>query len=124
MTTTLEQYVQPDKQASSQFLTKEVVGLPFVKWVGGKRSIIDQLVNRLPEKFSDYYEAFMGGAALYFEIQDTLKQAFLSDSNLDLAIAFKVVKSKPNELIAKLEEHAKYDSIEYYYKIPKHNWRY
>jgi DNA adenine methylase len=121
VTTTLEQYVQQDKQNSSQLLTKETAGLPFVKWVGGKRSIVNQLVSRMPEKFGDYYEAFMGGAALYFEIQSTLKQAFLSDSNLDLAIAFKVVKSRPHDLIAKLEEHAQHDSVEYYYNIRKQN---
>lgn len=95
---------------------------PFVKWAGGKRSIIDQLVNRLPKEFGDYYEPFAGGAALFFEIQPNLKRAFLSDGNLELTITYAVVKKNPLALIAKLEEHAKKDSEEYYYKVrAQHN---
>ena len=90
---------------------------PFVKWAGGKRAIIDDLVKHLPNTFTTYYEPFMGGAALYFEIQTRLERAYLSDVNLDLVITFAVVKKAPKLLIAKLEEHARKDSDEYYYKI-------
>jgi DNA adenine methylase len=91
-----------------------------VKWAGGKRSIITELVKRLPSEFNDYYEPFMGGAALYFEVQEKLtKKAFLSDSNLDLAITFKVVKKDPQKLIDKLEEHASKDDVDYYYSVRK-----
>ncbi|PPD57404.1 DNA adenine methylase [Dehalogenimonas etheniformans] len=95
---------------------------PFVKWAGGKRGIIDQLVNRLPDKFGEYYEPFAGGAALFFEISDNLKKAYISDSNLDLMITYAVVKDMPDALIKKLEDHAKKDSEEYYYKVrAQHN---
>lgn len=90
---------------------------PFVKWVGGKRSIIDQLTKNLPENFESYYEPFMGGAALFFEIQSRINQAYLSDTNFDLVITFKAVQKDPKALIAKLEEHARKDSDDYYYKI-------
>jgi len=33
---------------------------PFVKWAGGKRSIIDELIKHLPETFENYYKPFMG----------------------------------------------------------------
>lgn len=116
---TLERYVQTSTKVL-EGTPKPKDASPFVKWAGGKRSIITELVKRLPSKFSDYYEPFMGGAALYFEIQERLtKKAFLSDSNLDLAITFKTVKKNPQELIAKLEEHARKDSVEYYYSIRK-----
>jgi len=114
---TLEKYVQ----ASTKVLkgtSKPKEASPFVKWAGGKRSIITELVKRLPSQFNDYYEPFMGGAALYFEIQRQLvKQTFLSDTNLDLVITFQVVKKYPEELIKKLEEHAKMDSVEYFYEL-------
>jgi len=90
---------------------------PFVKWAGGKRSIINELVSHLPHTFGNYYEPFMGGAALFFEIQSRINRAYLSDINMDLVIAFKAVQKVPEVLIAKLEEHAHKDSEDYYYKI-------
>jgi len=98
-------------------LTSGREAAPFVKWAGGKRGIIDELIKNLPATFGNYYEPFMGGAALFFEIQSRITQAYLSDINLDLAITFKVVQKAPELLIAKLEEHARKDSEEYYYKI-------
>ncbi len=118
--TTLEQYVQTNRKLIESQATKSKIAAPFVKWVGGKRSIIDELVKRFPATFGNYYEPFMGGAALFFELHERLtKQAFLSDINLDLVITFQVVKKNPDELIAKLEEHAKNDSTEYFYEVRK-----
>ncbi len=90
---------------------------PFVKWAGGKRSIIDDLIKHLPEIFENYYEPCMGGAALFFKIQSRINRAYLSDINLDLVITFAVVKKSPEALINKLEEHSRKDSNDYYYKI-------
>jgi DNA adenine methylase len=115
---TLERFVQPNVKVH-ECTSKPKDAAPFVKWAGGKRSIIAELIKRLPSKMGNYYESFMGGAALYFEIQESLTQAFLSDSNLDLAITFKVVKKNPEALIAKLEEHSLKDSVEYYYTVRK-----
>lgn len=42
---------------------------PFVKWVGGKRGIIDILVSRMPSEYGDYYEPFVGGGALFWATQ-------------------------------------------------------
>jgi len=97
--------------------TIEYEASPFVKWVGGKRSIINQLINNLPATFESYYEPFMGGAALFFEIQSRINRAYLSDINFDLVITFKAVQKDPEALIVKLEEHARKDSDDYYYKI-------
>lgn len=93
------------------------IAAPFIKWAGGKRSIIDELVTRLPLSFNTYWEPFVGGGALFFELYPRLIQAILSDTNFDLAIAYKVVKGAPEALIAKLEEHARKHSEPYYYKV-------
>ncbi len=90
---------------------------PFVKWAGGKRSIINELIKRLPETLENYYEPFMGGAALFYKIQSRINRAYLSDINFDLVITSKVVQKAPEALITRLEEHTRKDSDDYYYKI-------
>lgn len=45
-----------------------IKGKPFVKWAGGKRQIIDKLKQYIPEEFNTYYEPFVGGGALLFEL--------------------------------------------------------
>ena len=42
---------------------------PFVKWVGGKRSLLPELLARLPARFNNYYEPFVGGGALFFALK-------------------------------------------------------
>jgi hypothetical protein len=39
---------------------------PFVKWVGGKRFLIPEIIKRLPKEFNNYYEPFVGGGAFFF----------------------------------------------------------
>ncbi len=93
------------------------VATPFVKWVGGKRSIIGDLVARLPQNFNGYWEPFAGGSALFFENADRLTAAHLSDNNFDLVITYNVIKRDPEPLIRRLEEHAAKHSSDYYYKV-------
>ncbi len=92
---------------------------PFVKWAGGKRSIIDELVHRLPATFNRYWEPFVGGGALFFEIHPRLTSAILSDYNWDLMVAYNAVKRDSLSLIAKLEQHASRHGKDYYYKVRK-----
>lgn len=42
---------------------------PFLQWVGGKRKITEQLVNYIPNGLNNYYEPFLGGGALFFEVK-------------------------------------------------------
>ena len=43
---------------------------PFVKWVGGKRSLLPELLKRVPAQFGNYYEPFVGGGALFFALKN------------------------------------------------------
>ena len=90
---------------------------PFVKWVGGKRSIIQELKKNIPNQFLNYYEPFVGGGALFFELCHSFKKSFLSDKNLDLMISYKVIQVKPLSLIKLLKEHNINHNKEYYYKM-------
>lgn len=45
---------------------------PFLQWVGGKRKIVDQLIKFIPAKLNNYYEPFLGGGALFFQVRDKI----------------------------------------------------
>ena len=64
-------------------------GKPFVKWAGGKRQIIDKLKKYVPEEFDTYYEPFVGGGALLFELSP--KKAVINDSNKELMNVYNVL---------------------------------
>jgi DNA adenine methylase len=88
---------------------------PFIKWVGGKRSLIDILKSNLPNNYNTYFEPFVGGGALFFAIQP--KNAILSDINEDLVITYNMVKKQPIQLLELLHKHHKLHNEEYYYQI-------
>ncbi len=95
---------------------------PFVKWVGGKRQLIQQFRERdlyPPEGFdlktATYFEPFVGGGAMFFDLLP--KKAYLSDMNGELVTTYKVIKKDVNELIKKLKLHKKNDSKEYFLKV-------
>lgn len=82
------------------------VAEPFVKWVGGKRSLIPEILPRMPKRIGTYHEPFVGGGALFFAIADQIDRAVLTDNNFELVLTYSVVKRNPRELIAELERHA------------------
>jgi DNA adenine methylase len=90
---------------------------PFVKWAGGKRSLLREIISRFPDKFNNYYEPFIGGGAVFFAVYKHIRQAFLSDTNLDLIITYRIIQTQPEALIKRLQIHAKQHSKEYYYQI-------
>lgn len=93
---------------------RATVARPFLKWVGGKRSILPELMVRLPEKYADYYEPFIGGGALFFNVQP--KIAYLSDINFHLVLAYRAIRDDVDKLIPALRVHAKKHSKDYYLK--------
>ncbi len=51
---------------------------PFVKWAGGKRSLIPDIARRLPERMSEiYWEPFVGGGAVFFALDSLIGNARL-----------------------------------------------
>ena len=94
---------------------------PFVKWVGGKRGLLEQILPLFPREFDSYYEPFIGGGAVFFELFSKgllkNKKVILSDINKELVNSYNVVKNTPFELISKLEEYKNQHCKEFYYKI-------
>lgn len=80
---------------------------PFIKWVGGKGQLIEQLEALLPADFSErenvtYIEPFVGGGAMLFYMLQkypNIKSAVINDINPDLTLCYQVVRDNPTELI-------------------------
>jgi len=95
----------------------KITARPFLKWVGGKRSILQELVKRVPEDYTSYNEPFLGGGALFFELQPEV--AKLSDINFHLIITFRAVQNDIENLIKHLKVHEAKHCKEYYLKARK-----
>lgn len=77
---------------------------PILKWVGGKRSILPALDAHLPTEINDYYEPFVGGAAVFCRIRDRIQgRAHLSDLNQHLSWFYNALISCPDEVIEEYE---------------------
>ena len=78
---------------------------PFVKWAGGKRSLVPTLASYFPDEIGTYWEPFVGGGAVFFAFAKRIKHAILSDTNEELVLAYQVVKSDVEALIEQLRLH-------------------
>lgn len=76
---------------------------PIVKWVGGKRQLMFELLKNMPENYNRYFEPFIGGGALFFELQP--ENAYISDMNEELINLYQVVRDNVYELINDLQKH-------------------
>lgn len=86
---------------------------PIVKWVGGKRQLMFELIKNMPKSYNRYFEPFIGGGALFFELQP--EQAYISDMNEELINLYSVVRDNVYELIKDLSKHEV--SKEYFLEI-------
>ena len=94
-----------------------IKGKPFVKWAGGKRQIIDKLKELIPNDYNTYYEPFVGGGALLFELAP--KTAVINDYNYELMNVYKVLcdEEKFKQMCKALNSHEANHTEEYYYEI-------
>ena len=95
---------------------------PFLKWVGGKGQLLEQLMARVDGAgdFGRYHEPFIGGGALFFEMFRACrlrKHAWLADNNPNLIDAYWGVKKDVERVIELLLLHKKRHSKEYYYQV-------
>ena len=85
---------------------------PFIKWVGGKSQLIEQLDAQLPADLDSledvtYIEPFVGGGAMLFYMLQhypNINHAIINDINPDLTTCYRTVRDNPNELIASLQD--------------------
>lgn len=94
-------------------MKKNKLVAPVLKWVGGKRQLLDTLEPLLPSKISSYCEPFVGGGALLFSIQPRI--AYINDINSDLINVYTVIRDNVDELIAYLMTFK--NESEYFYSV-------
>ena len=99
---------------------------PFVKWAGGKRQLLPQIKERMPEKYNNYFEPFVGGGAVILELLPA--NALINDINKALINAYKQICNTPEaflKAVKKLDEEmlGKRTEVlgkEYYYSLREH----
>src|SRR5690554_3395034 len=99
---------------------------PLLKWAGGKTQLLDNIINILPGHINNYYEPFLGGGALFFNLSyyNLIKgRVFLNDFNFELINFYTVVRDNPDKLIENLDEFIQLGlTEESYYKIRSLNY--
>lgn len=91
---------------------------PFVKWAGGKRQLLDRIIERMPQTYNKYFEPFIGGGAVLFELQP--ENAVINDINHALINAYERISNEPQEFIncvQKLDSGIGEDGKDYYYSL-------
>lgn len=91
---------------------------PFVKWAGGKRQLLPQIKERMPEKYNNYYEPFVGGGAVIFELLPA--NALINDINKALINTYKQICSAPEAFLAavnRLDAEMWENGRDYYYSV-------
>jgi DNA adenine methylase len=98
-------------------MVKSKLIIPFVKWVGGKRQLMESILKLLPKNIKNYtyVEPFIGGGAVLFHIQP--KNAIINDFNSELINVYNVIKDNLEDLILDLKKHK--NESEYFYSIRK-----
>lgn len=93
---------------------------PFVKWAGGKRQLLGEIRRRLPVTFDSYYEPFVGGGAVFFDLQP--QQAAINDVNSSLVNAYCQIRDAPLDVMNCLDacdagQMKSADAKAYYYEV-------
>mgnify|MGYP001338206262 FL=1 len=102
-------------------MSKCKIQKPFLKWVGGKTQIIDNIISKIPKEINNYHELFLGGGSILFAILSMQKnneiiiknQIYAYDINLGLINLYKNIQKNKYELYKYIESYIKeYDSID------------
>lgn len=104
----------------STHISKFLKASPFIKWAGGKTKLLPELVKNVPPLFNRYWEPFLGGGALFYELYHLGMcpgTAYLTDVNRKLINAYRWVAKSPDYLCEKLIAHKKNHSRDYYYQV-------
>jgi DNA adenine methylase len=125
------QEVKPVKQVKKVTKKKKVVidqeqpeqkiQKPFLKWVGGKTQILDNVLSKVPKEFNNYHELFLGGGSVLLAVLSLQKQGkiviknkiYAYDINETLIHVYKHVQNNKDVLFGHIERYInEYDSLD------------
>ena len=106
---------------------------PFIKWAGGKEKELPIILKNLPSNFKRYIEPFVGGGAVYLNINS--ENSLINDKSSELMLLYKLIKEHNADFIdslneinknwislQKLVEHNSDELIKIYNKIQKNDY--
>ena len=110
------------------------IARPVIKWAGGKTQLLPELRRRVPSDFGRYWEPFVGGGAMLFDMLQQGRtadsysagctEATINDSNGWLTATYRAIRDNVTGVIAYLKEYeAQYRKrgAEFYYEVRKRN---
>lgn len=93
---------------------------PILKWAGGKRQLLPELRKHFPAKFGVYYEPFVGGGAVFFDLATSGRLhgrgVSLADSNVELIKTYRAIRQDVDAVIWMLRSHARQHSEKHFYE--------
>lgn len=101
-------------------MTERNIQKPFLKWVGGKTQIINEIISKIPKEINNYHELFLGGGSVLLAVLSLEKQnkiiiknkIYAYDINKDLINVYKNIQSNKEELYKFIDLYiTEYDNI-------------
>src|SRR5260221_7480924 len=97
------QFRRPQSPLRTTLPEEREKATPFLKWVGGKTSLLPELLKHIPARLRRYHEPFVGGGALFFAVAPA--RAILSDSNAELVHCYQQVRDDAGGVLDVLARH-------------------
>ena len=120
--------IKPKKVVKKKVAGKKIVihpeqkiQKPFLKWVGGKTQLLDNVLSKIPKKFNNYRELFLGGGSVLLAVLSLQKQGkidiqgkiYAYDINETLIHVYKHVQNNKDALFGHIERYInEYDSLD------------
>ena len=97
---------KPEDARTLRYNSTEKTVKPFLKWAGGKGQLLHEIKKYYPfdNEITKYAEPFVGGGAVLFDIlgKYDLREIYISDINVELMNAYKMVRDNIDALVANL----------------------
>jgi DNA adenine methylase len=94
---------RPESALRTTLPEERVRAAPFIKWVGGKTSLLPELLKHVPGRLRRYHEPFVGGGALFFAVAP--RRALLNDNNPELVHCYQQVRDDVYGVLDALARH-------------------
>jgi DNA adenine methylase len=90
------------------------LGRPFLKWAGGKRALLPEILPRIPEFSGRYIEPFLGAGAVMLALPTDIPK-IANDFNSELISIYTSIRDFHEDLLRELKRHK--NTSEHFYKV-------